>query len=240
MIRSVIFAIAAAAAAAAGCSKAHSQESGPTIERDFQVGNFERIALSGAYDVTVRTGAEPSVHARGSQRMIEQMVVEVHGDTLRIHPQKRSGTGFNRGSRGKVALTVTVPRLSAAQLAGSGDIQVDRVTGESFEGGISGSGNLSIGAVEVGRLKMGISGSGRAEARGRASQAQYDIAGSGAIDARDVATETAAVSIAGSGDVTAHATRAAKVDIAGSGDVEIMGGAKCTVSNAGSGKVRCG
>jgi carbon monoxide dehydrogenase subunit G len=119
-------------------------------------------------------------------------------------------------------------------------MRIDRVVGDGFEGGVAGSGKLSIGEVQVGRLKMGISGSGRAQARGRAQQAQYKIAGSGGIDARNVAAETAAVSIAGSGEVTAHATSSAKVDIAGSGDVEILGGGKCTVSKAGSGNVRCG
>lgn len=241
MMKPMVIAIAGtAAAAAAGCSEARSQEAAPRIERNYQVGNFERLELAGSYDVTVRTGAAPSVHARGSERMIERLVVEVHGNTLRIHPEKRSKMGFNWGSGGKVTLTVTVPRLSAAELAGSGDIRVDRVTGDSFEGGVAGSGNLSIGEVQVGRLKMGISGSGSMQARGRASEAQYEIAGSGGIDAGQVDAETAAVSIAGSGDVSAHATRSARVDIAGSGDVEIKGGAKCTVSKAGSGQVRCG
>jgi hypothetical protein len=243
MMKVIGLAIAAAAAAAAGgCSKAQSQEGegGPTVERNYPVGAFERIALAGAYDVTVRTGANPSVQAHGSQQSIERLVVEVHGNTLRIHPEKRSGMSFNWGSPSKVMLTVTVPRLSAAELGGSGGMRIDRVVGDSFEGAVAGSGDLRIGEVQVARLRMGISGSGQAEARGRAQQAQYDIAGSGGINARNVAAETAAVSIAGSGEVTAHATRSAKVDIAGSGDVEIVGGAKCTVSKAGSGNVRCG
>ena len=59
-----------------------------------------------------------------------------------------------------VKLTVTVPRLSSAEIAGSGDISVDKVSGDSFEGGIAGSGNLRIGQGEVKRLKDGIAGSG--------------------------------------------------------------------------------
>lgn len=234
-------AMMAGAAALGGCSgEARGEEDdGPTVERSYQVGNFERIALAGAYDVTVRTGSAPSVQARGSEKSIERLVVEVRGDTLTIHPRKRSAMGFSWGSGGKVAVTVTVPRLSAAELAGSGDIRIDRVTGDSFEGGVAGSGNLHLAEVQVGRLKMGIAGSGRAEAKGRANQAKYEIAGSGGIDARRVAADTAAVSIAGSGDVTAHARSSARIDIAGSGDVEISGGAKCTISRAGSGEVRC-
>lgn len=239
MIKAIAMAVLASAALGACSAEARGEESGPTVERSYQVGNFERIELGGAYDVTVRTGAAPGVHARGAQESIERLVVEVEGNRLKIYPRRRQGLNFNWGSRGKVTLIVTVPRLSAAELAGSGDMSIDRVTGDSFEGGVAGSGNLSIGEVAVGRLKMGIAGSGHVKARGSASQAQYEIAGSGDIDARNINAQSAAVSIAGSGDVSAHATRSAKVDIAGSGDVEISGGAKCTVSKAGSGQVRC-
>lgn len=239
MIKAIAMAVVASAALGACGSEARGEEGGPAVERNYAVGNFERIELAGAYDVTVRTGAAPGVQARGAEKSLERLVVEVEGDRLKIYPRRRQGLNFNWGSPGKVTLTVTVPELSAVELAGSGDVRIDRVTGDSFEGGVAGSGNLSIGQIAVARLKMGIAGSGHAEARGRAQQAQYEIAGSGGIDARNIHAESAAVSIAGSGDVTAHATRTAKVDIAGSGDVEISGGAKCTVSRAGSGEVRC-
>lgn len=240
MVKPFIIAIAAAAAAAAGCSEARSQEGGPAVQRNYPVGSFERIELAGAYDVTVRTGAAPSVQARGSQEAIERLVVEVEGNRLKIYPQRRSGLSFNWGSMGKVTLTVTVPRLSAVELAGAGAVRIDRVVGDSFEGAVAGSGDLRIADVQVGRLQMGISGSGRAQARGRAREAQYKIAGSGEIDARKLDSQTAAVRIAGSGEVAAHATRSADVDIAGSGNVEILGGARCKISKAGSGDVRCG
>ena len=68
---------------------------------------------------------------------------------------------------------------------------------------------------------------------------EVEIAGSGDIDGAAVIAETASVSIAGSGNVTAHATSTASVDIAGSGDVRVTGGAKCSVSKAGSGNVDC-
>jgi hypothetical protein len=43
-----------------------------------------------------------------------------------------------------------------------------------------------------------------------------------------------------SGNIQANASESANVSIMGSGDVEIKGGAKCKVSKAGSGDVRCG
>jgi hypothetical protein len=239
MKRAVAFGIITAATAVAGCSQARSENGGPVVDRNYQVGSFDRIALAGAYNTTVRTGSAPSVHARGNQKAIDNLEVEVKDGILVIRHKQRMG--FSWGSnRGTVTLDVTVPNLRGAELAGSGDINIDKVAGDSFDGAIAGSGNLKLASVEVGKLKLSIAGSGNASASsGRAKSAEYEIAGSGGIDAKGVAAETAAVSIAGSGDVAGQASATASVDIMGSGNVEMTGGAKCSVSKAGSGSARC-
>lgn len=241
MRKGAIAIMAAAAAAAAGCSQARSESGGPAVQRGYQVGGFERIEVAGPYDVEVRTGAAPSVQASGPEKQIERMVVEVKGDKLSIHPRKEGGMfsfGWTKGE--KVRLLVTVPMLRAADIAGSGDIRINQVRGDRFEGQVAGSGDISIGQLDVQSLSFGIAGSGSASARqGRARTVEYEIAGSGDIDGRGIAAETASVSIAGSGNVSANARTSASVDIAGSGNVEVSGGAKCAVSKHGSGNVRC-
>ena len=232
----------AAAAATAGCGEAHSENgnAGPAADRTYQVGNFDRIELAGAYDVVIQTGGAPGVRASGNQEAIDRLVVEVRDGVLSIHPRKRGGFQFGWSNKGKVKLTVTAPAIRGAELAGSGDIKIDRVAGDRFDGSIAGSGDLKVGQIEVGELKIGIAGSGSVKlAKGRATAAGYEIAGSGSVDARGVAAETASVSIAGSGDVSANASKTANVNIMGSGDVDLSGGAKCSVSKAGSGQIRC-
>jgi hypothetical protein len=241
MHKGIGMAIVAGAVATAGCSEARSESGGPAVQRNYQVGSFERIEVAGPYAVEVRTGANPSVQAIGPEKQIERMVVEVKGDKLSIHSKtKNSMFNFGWKSDGEVRLVVTVPQLRAAEIAGSGGIRVNRVKGDQFNGQIAGSGDLSIEQLEVQSLGLTIAGSGSARAeRGRANTVSYEIAGSGDIDGRGIAAETASVSIAGSGSVSAHATRSANVDVAGSGNVEVGGGGKCSVSKQGSGNVRC-
>ena len=240
MRKAMLAVMMAAAAASAGCAKDRQESAGPATNRNYQVGAFDRLEVAGPYDVTVTTGSAPSVRASGGERAIERMVVEVKGGTLSIHTKKRSGFNFGWSKSHPVKLTVTVPALTGAEIAGSGDISVNKVAGDSFDAGVAGSGNLRLGEINVKRLKAGIAGSGEIHAgRGRAVAADYEIAGSGDIDGGAVVAETAAVSIAGSGNVSAHATSTASVEIAGSGDVRVTGGAKCSVSKAGSGNVQC-
>lgn len=230
-----------AAASVAGCTDARGEDGGPTVERNYTVGDFDRIDLAGNYDVTVQTGAKPSVHAKGQEKIMERLVVEVRDGTLRVHPKRESGFRLPWGrNHGKVMLNVTVPSLRATQLSGAGQVKINEVKGDRFEGGIAGSGDLIIDRVELAWLKIDIAGAGGVKAgSGHAKTAEYSISGSGDIDAKGIATETASVSIAGAGNVGAQATNTASVNIAGSGDVNLTGGAKCTVSKAGAGNVRC-
>jgi len=239
MLRSL--AVMVAASAVTACSVNAQEAPGPNVSRNYQVGNFQQIEVAGPYDVEVRTGSNPSVSANGSEKLLEKTVVEVKGDKLLIRPENNHGFfHFGWSSRGKAHFTVTVPQLTGATIAGSGDVQVDKVQGDRFEGTVAGSGGIVVGNMDVQTLKLAIAGSGGVKGSGKAKSADYDIAGSGGIDGSGIVAEQAKISIAGSGDVKAHATGNADVSIMGSGDVQVSGGAKCKVTKAGSGDVRCG
>ena len=241
MRKSFAAALLAVSAATSACGQTRAEEGGPTVARSYQVANFQEIEVAGPYDVEVRTGANPTVSARGSEKLLEHTVVEVKGDKLVIRPERDKGWfHVSWTTHGKAKFAVTVPQLRAATIAGSGDITVDKVRGDRFEGTVAGSGGLDVGQLDVQSLKLAIAGSGAAKAAsGRAHDVGLDIAGSGDIDVRGVQAQDADVSIAGSGNVVTHAAATAKVSIMGSGDVEVTGGAKCSVSKAGSGQVRC-
>jgi hypothetical protein len=211
------------------------------VSRNYSVGNFQQIEVAGPYDVEVRTGANASVSARGSEKLLERTVVEVQGDKLLIHAENNhSFFHFGWSHRGEAKFTVTVPQLSGATIAGSGDIRIDKVSGQNFEGTVTGSGGLEVAAMNVQQLKLAVAGSGGVKAgTGTAQAAQYDIAGSGDIDAGALDARDLKATIAGSGGIKAHSSGTADVSIMGSGDVDVSGGAKCKISKAGSGDVHC-
>ena len=234
-------ALMAIAASTPACSQNRNDDRGATISRNYPVGGFRQIEVAGPYDVESRTGGNAAVSAQGSEKLLGRTVVEVKGDKLIIRSQREKGW-FQMGwsNKGQARFVVTVPELSGATIAGSGDIRVDKVRGQSFRGSVAGSGGLGIGMMEVEMLKLSIAGSGDARVQsGKARNADYEIAGSGDVDAGGIGAEALKVSIAGSGNVRANATRTADVSIVGSGDVVVTGGAKCNVRKAGSGDVRC-
>jgi hypothetical protein len=240
MSKGSIFGAIVTALMSAACNHAGAaEEAGPAVSRNFTVGSFDQIEVSGPYDVDVRTGGNPSVAVKGPQNLVERMDVRVENGRLLIRPRKEQGR-FQWGSRGHVEVRVTAAGLRGAEITGAGDIRIDRVTGRDFKAGIRGSGDLSIEALEANAFAASIAGSGdiRASA-GRAEQVDLKIGGSGNIDTQGVTAKSASATISGSGNIAATATDTAAVRIYGAGDVEIKGGAKCTVDNKGAGSFRC-
>lgn len=232
--------LAAAALSLTACDMASNDQSapaGPDTSRSFAVGGFTDLVVAGPFDVTVTTGANPSVSAQGPASIVDAMVVQVEDNRLQIRPEGRNWGRWTGASEVKVM--VTVPMLTAATLAGSGDMRINRLAGERFEGTVAGAGDMDLADIAVRDLELKIAGSGEVDARGRAERADYSIAGSGDMDAAEVTAGNVKIHIAGSGDIEANASGAADVTILGSGDVNVRGGARCTVSKQGAGDVTC-
>lgn len=240
MSKGSVFGAIVTALVTAACNHAGAaEEAGPAVSRDFTVGFFDQIEVSGPYDVAVHTGGNPSVSVKGPENLVERMDVRVEDGRLLIRPRKEEGR-FQWGNRGHVEVQVTAPALRGAEITGAGDIRIDRVQGQNFTAGIRGSGDLSIDTLEAQAFTASIAGSGdiRASA-GRTDQLDLKIGGSGDIDTQGVKAKSASATISGSGNITATATDTAAVRIYGAGDIEIKGGAKCTVENKGAGSFRC-
>ncbi len=234
--------ITTAALSLAGCNFANGmsgdvvQPSGSGGTRSFDVAGFTGVSLRGADDVEVKTGPAFAVTAEGDSALLDRLEIRKDGDVLRIG--RKDGDwkwGGNKGAK----VTVTLPRLTSADVAGSGNMTVDRAEGD-FDGSIAGSGNLSIAQLAGGKADLSIAGSGDLRiAAGQANEIDASIAGSGDIDAPALKAARGDISIAGSGNIRAQITGEADISIVGSGDVELTGGAKCSVSKMGSGSARC-
>lgn len=200
-------ALAAATLCFAVCAgAADRRESRPVPE-------FTAIGLSAPVKVHVTQGEAPGVELQGDEAALADIETVVEGSTLRIRLRK----DVHRWSH-KVDARVTMPRIDALAIAGSGDILAPSITGESLKVSISGSGDVKVG--------------------GKVSGLTANISGSGDIRAGDLDAQRVSVSIAGSGDATVRARETLNVSVAGSGDVRYFGDPAVTKSVLGSGKVR--
>lgn len=214
--------------------------SGPSTTRSFAISDFTGVALRGSDDVDVRVGSGFSVRAEGPRRELDTLEIARDGSTLRIgRKQKMGGFGWS-GDHDPVKVYVTMPRIVAAKVAGSGNMAIDRIEGSRFDAEAAGSGDLTIGALLVPQVKLAIAGSGNIAAAGAVERLTINAAGSGGVAARGLKARGASVSLAGSGDVVATVNGAADVSLVGSGNVDLGTAARCKTSKMGSGEVHCG
>ena len=166
MRKSIAAAVIAASAATSACGHDRSEGAGPTVSRNYQVGNFQAIEVAGPYDVQVRTGANPSVSASGGEKPAR---AHRRGDPWR---QARHSPG---GATRLVPLRLGNERQSdfhghrpAAQ---RGDASPDRATSTSTRYRATASkapspvqaGSL-LRPMDVQSLKLSIAGSGGVKA----------------------------------------------------------------------------
>ncbi|WP_174286959.1 head GIN domain-containing protein [Sphingomonas bacterium] len=211
--------------------------SGSGGERHWTVSGFDKVALAASGDVEVRTGGQSyAVTATGDPAALDTLKVTQDGNTLGLGRKQ----GVHWTGSDKIHWLVMMPRISEANIGGSGTIRVDKVEGTQFQADIGGSGTISIATMNVRQAGFGIGGSGTITAAGKARDVDLSIAGSGKLLANGLVADTASVSIAGAGNVEATVHSKADVTILGSGDVTIAGGAKCSVTKMGAGNVHCG
>ncbi len=206
-------------------------------ERSFPVTAFDKVRVAGSADVSVTTGQAVSVRAVGDEEVLDKLSITVSGGELTV--TYKSGLKMGWSDKG-TKVFVTVPRLTAVSLPGSGDLRVNDVAGPVFDASLNGSGDLLIDKVAVDRIAFMLGGSGDVSATGTCSSATIALNGSGDMGLGNLRCKSVSISLNGSGDISAFATETAAISLNGSGDVMVRGGARCTQSKRGSGDISCG
>jgi Putative auto-transporter adhesin, head GIN domain len=208
----------------------------PVTAQAATTASFSKVNTVGPDNVVFVTGDAFSIKAEGDAETIKKLRYSVKDGTMVIGRTK--GNWLNDDGEG-VTVTITAPVLTEAALAGSGNFTADKMTGDEVTVAIAGSGDANVAAVSGKKLGGKIAGSGDVVFSGTVDEADFDVLGSGSIDAQKLTATNAELSIAGSGDVSLNATGKVEAKVAGSGSITVSGGAKCESKSMGSGSIDC-
>lgn len=177
--------------------------------------SFDEIKLAGFGSVNVIAGQQQSVQVTTDDNLLDCIRTEVKDGQLRIETTRniRPQTGL--------VVHVTVPEITAAGVSGSGDINLDGVSGQELELSISGQGDL--------------------KATGQVTDLKTKISGAGSADLQQLVADNAEIKISGAGDVDVFASQSLDVRVSGAGNVTCFGNptqVSQRVSGAGSVNLR--
>jgi putative autotransporter adhesin-like protein len=210
--------------------------------RGYSVTGFDRIQIQGPFVVRLTTGRGSSAYAEGDNRAINEISVEVMGNTLRVRRNLSSNWGGYPGDREtqSAILYLTTHELEQATVIGTGDLEIDRMEGGRLVVSLGGNGRLAVGEIEADHVALAVTGAGIMEVGGHAETGQVTVQGPGTVSASGLVIENLTVNLNGPGSIEVAAEREADVTSVGNGFVTILGNAACTDHSVGSGQVSCG
>ncbi|PWT95746.1 MAG: hypothetical protein C5B53_10950 [Candidatus Melainabacteria bacterium] len=194
-----------------GCEIETINGSGHMIKQSRKLAEFDKIENAGSSTLIVKINSKPSLSVEADDNILPHVKTDVSNGTLKIW----TDTSFS--SEHGVTVSIVNPALRGINLSGSGQCTLENLKENS--------------------LAISISGSGNVTATGTAQSLDADIAGSGDIEATDLAVDDASVDISGSGSARLCANESLNASISGSGSVRYRGDPNVTSNIAGSGSV---
>lgn len=164
--------------------------------RQFNITDFSKVDIAGAFVVRFRKGDTYKVIADGREEDMSDMDVRVNGKTLEVNIDRRGGL-FDWGNRKRVGLTITVPAIDELKLSGASKASLT---------GFSKYDDLTIdmsGACrtvfdgDVNKLNIELSGASNIKLRGHAHELEADLGGASKIEATDMHVDRASVDAGG-------------------------------------------
>jgi hypothetical protein len=162
--------------------------------KQYDVTNFEKIRVGGAFVVRVQKGDVFKVVADGREEDIDDIEVKVEDGTLRIDNRKKIKLF---GNIKRVGLTITVPTIKEVDLSGA---TLSKITGfnnlNELKVEISGASKILID-ITTKKLDLDVSGASKVELRGSSTNLEADLAGACNLEAEQMSIQTADVEASG-------------------------------------------
>ncbi len=205
-----------AAIGVSGCGHLHMwgptvQGNGETKTESREAQKFSQVTLAGSCEVRIVKSATPSIKVTADSNLLPYIETEIHGGELVVR------TKGNLNSKKEMVVEVGVDQLDEVRLSGSGSIDAKGLDESSLKAVLTGSGNIVL--------------------HGKASEADFDIRGSGEIIGTDFKAKDAEARISGSGAIRVGPSERLKARVTGSGSISYVGSPQLDKSVTGSGSV---
>jgi len=209
--------------------------SGPVVNEDRRVSEFDKVRVSGGGTLIITSGEQPGLRIEGRRDALDRIRVEVEGDTLSIGERwdwLRFGPFWDMG---EITYYLSAPTLVSVELSGAVGVRNEAwLKGDVLDLDCSGSSVVDLD-VELQTLNIRASGSSDITLRGSTAELSLHASGSTRVGARDLVAGTVTVDCSGSSDIVVNATERLSIDASGSSDISYLGDPAVESDISGSG-----
>jgi hypothetical protein len=211
--------------------------SGEVVTETYNVSDFSEIRLDGAGQLVVTQGSSESLEIQAEDNVLDNLTVEVQGDTLVLGFKERSWRNRIIPTR-TIVYTLSVVDLTSIEINGAADLSLPSLETSSLSVEISGAGNIEIDELRADALSVNLSGAGSIEISGEVNSQTIVIEGTGNYQAEDLKSQKASIEISGLGNGQVWVEDSLDVTISGGGSVEYFGSPSVTQDVSGLGDIR--
>lgn len=208
---------------------------GNVTDENRSVGNFDKVAASGHFRVTLQEGNEGNLMVSAEENLMEYIITEVKNGELKIGTKK----GYSIRSTEKIEVLVNYKDIDGIYMSGSGKLTSNNpIKSSNFDMAVSGSGHIDI-EVDANQVNAKVSGSGSVNLEGETDEMSCSISGSGNINGYDLNVNKVTAKISGSGSAKLHVEEEIHATTSGSGNVRYTGNPTIIkAKSSGSGSVK--
>ena len=171
-----------------------------------------------AFNVDISQGETHRVIIRIDDNLLDKLVVEKRGSTLKIGLKPSLTIG-----RSTLEAEVTMPELTGLELSGASDATITGFTSaEYLDVDVSGASHLS-GDIEAGDARFDASGASEVTLRGSAGDVIINASGASTVDLAAFSVADANVEASGASDVTVNASGRLDASASGASDIYYLG-----------------
>lgn len=204
---------------------------GNVTKEQRSVSSFNKIDISGGYEVLINQGSEERLELEVDENLLEYIETETKNNTLFISSKKPIG------SASSLKLYITVVNVEDIDVSGAIELK-NKGTYEAanLEIDISGAADIDLD-VDVENLNMEMSGASETTLSGSARNFEIEISGAGELQAKKLKTRNATIDISGAGSAIVNAKKTLNVSVSGAGSIKYKGDPKIKKDISGAGSI---
>jgi phage shock protein PspC (stress-responsive transcriptional regulator) len=186
--------------------------------------DFDKIEISGRFDLRIVKGDNYSVDLTGSEEDKEQYTVSRSGETLIIDFNGKKDFDWDvKGlSLEEMRIIITMPGIEKIEANGFGTIRFDEFTSDDFE--IDSRGPVKIrGDINAHNLVVKLTGKSQADLSGNVNNLNARVELASTLRAYDLQTQDAFVEVNGASSAKVNVTGTLEIDEGVASDIDYRG-----------------
>ncbi len=182
------------------------------------VGNFENVKISGAFDVVLIPSNKEYVTVECEKKYMDGVETEVIDGTLKIYLNRR----ISKLEKG-IQVEIYFKDIEGIKTSGAVDVESKgKLKMDSFEIHSSGATDMNL-ELHVDKLEAEFSGASEVNLRGKAGKVELEASGASEIEAVDFVIQNLELDVSGASEAEVHVTGKFEAEVSGASSLRYKG-----------------